>query len=53
MTEDIKNSNSIPTDEELELINKYTRREFKAEEVYVFSLTLCDNDVDTNFQVQG
>ena len=50
MTEDIKNSNSNPTDEELELINKYTRREFKAEEVYVFSLTLCDNDVDRDFE---
>ncbi len=50
MTEDIRNSNSIPTDEELELINKYTRRVYKAEEVYVFSLTLCDNDVDRDFE---
>ncbi|MBR3987857.1 MAG: hypothetical protein IKK10_00955 [Clostridia bacterium] len=50
MTEDKRNLNSIPTDEELELINKYTRREFKAEEVYVFSLTLCDNDIDRDFE---
>lgn len=50
MTEDIKNSNSVPTEEELELINKYTRRAFSAEEVYVFSLTLCDNDVDRDFE---
>ncbi len=50
MTEDIKTSNSIPDEEELQLINKYTRREFKAEEVYVFSLTLCDNDVDRDFE---
>ena len=50
MTEDMKNSNSTPTAEELELINKYTRREFKADEVYVFSLTLCDNDVDRDYE---
>lgn len=50
MTEDIKNLGSIPTDEELELINTYTRRPFSAEEVYVFSLTLCDNDVDRDFE---
>ncbi len=50
MTENTKTSNSVPTNEELELINKYTRREFKAEEVYVFSLTLCDNDIDRDFE---
>lgn len=32
--------------EELKLINGYTRREFGADEVYVFSVVLCDNDVD-------
>lgn len=37
---------SIPTTEELELINRYTRRKLKAEEVYVFSVMLCDNDID-------
>lgn len=50
MTEDNKKLNSVPDEEELELINKYTRREFTAEEVYVFSLTLCDNDVDRDFE---
>lgn len=50
MTEDTKISNSKPTAEELELINKYTRRPFTADEVYVFSLTLCDNDVDRDFE---
>lgn len=34
------------TDEELALINSYTRRELKKDEVYVFSVVLCDNDVD-------
>ena len=31
---------------ELELINAYTRKPLKAEEVFVFSVVLCDNDVD-------
>lgn len=50
MTEDMKNIGSAPTAEELELINSYTRRPFDASEVYVFSLTLCDNDVDRDFE---
>ena len=34
------------TDEEMALINGYTRRELTRDEVYVFSVVLCDNDVD-------
>ncbi len=37
---------SAVSPEELRLINAYTRRELGEDEVYVFSLTLCDNDVD-------
>ena len=37
------------TDEELVQINRFTRREFKAEELYVFSLVLCDNEIDRDF----
>ena len=37
---------STPSPEELRLINAYTRRELSADEVYVFSVALCDNDVD-------
>ena len=32
--------------EELALINNYTRKPLKSEDVYVFSVVLCDNDVD-------
>lgn len=32
--------------EEMKLINSYTRRELKPDEVYVFSVVLCDNDID-------
>ena len=38
------------TDDELAKINTYTRREFTADEVYTFSLVLCDNDVDRDFE---
>lgn len=34
------------TAEELELINTYTRRNLSEDEVYVFSVILCDNDID-------
>lgn len=34
------------TDDELELINKFSVREMKSEDVYAFSLTLCDNEID-------
>lgn len=34
------------TDDELKMINVYTRRELSADEVYVFSVVLCDNDID-------
>ncbi len=36
--------------EDMEKINRYTRREYKAEEVYTFSLVLCDNEVDRDFE---
>ena len=32
--------------EELELINKLTRRKFTEDEIYTFSVVLCDNDID-------
>ena len=34
------------SDSELALINRYTRRELCADEVYVFPVTLCDNEID-------
>ncbi len=47
----IKSKNSgQPTKEELELINNYTRRKLTEDEVYVFSVVLCDNDIDREFE---
>lgn len=36
--------------ETLAKINTFTRREFKAEELYVFPITLCDNDIDRDME---
>ena len=35
---------------DMEKINRYTRRTFTPEEVYCFSLVLCDNEVDRDFE---
>lgn len=40
-----------PKKGEMSLINSYTRRELKDEEVYVFSVVLCDNEVDRDYEV--
>lgn len=34
------------TPDTLEKINRFTRREFKEEELYTFSVILCDNEID-------
>lgn len=39
-----------PKSGELELINSMTRRPFAEDELYVFSVTLCDNDIDRDFE---
>ena len=38
------------TKDDLQKINKYTRRNFKEDEVYTFSLVLCDNDIDRDYE---
>lgn len=41
-----ENSAVAVTDEEIKLINSYSRRELTKDDVYVFSVVLCDNDID-------
>lgn len=36
--------------EELAAINRYTRRTFFADEVYAFTVILCDNEVDRDYE---
>ena len=38
--------NSVPDEEALAQINRFTRRDFTTEELYTFPVTLCDNEVD-------
>lgn len=45
----VKND-AIVTEEELEAINAFARTELSADEVYVFSILLCDNEVDRDFE---
>lgn len=40
----------MPAEQELTLINRYARRELTAEEVYVFSVVLCDNEIDRDWE---
>ena len=35
---------------EMELVNRYSRRELSEEEVYLFTVALCDNDVDRDHE---
>lgn len=35
---------------EMELVNRYSRRELSADEVYLFSVVLCDNDIDRDYE---
>jgi len=37
------------SEKELEMINKLTRRTFEEDEIYSFSVVLCDNDIDRDF----
>lgn len=43
-------TSGIPTPEELEAIAQFTRRPFRPEELYVFSVALCDNEIDRDFE---
>lgn len=44
------NNNQLSLEKELEMINSYTRKPLKKEDVYIFTLTLCDNEVDRDFE---
>lgn len=44
------NNQILSAEKELELINNYTRSPLTADDVYVFSVTLCDNEIDRDFE---
>lgn len=39
-----------PQSSDLEKINSFTRREFDADSLYIFSVALCNNDVDRDYE---
>ena len=41
---------AAPDGTDLALINRFTRKALKADEVYTFGLLLCDNEVDRDFE---
>ena len=49
-SEVIKNHTGQISPEDMEKINRYTRRIYTSDEVYVFSVKLCDNDIDRDFE---
>lgn len=49
MTESEKQQEMV-SEEELALINQYTRRPMTGAEVYVFTVVLCDNEVDRDHE---
>ena len=50
MTEERKAQSAAVTAEELVRINRFAKKELSAEEVYTFSVKLCDNEVDRDFE---
>lgn len=44
-----QHDNSV-SDEDMALINSFSRRELKKEEIYTFSVILCDNEIDRDFE---
>lgn len=41
---------NLNQNDDLALINKFTRRDLKQDEVYSFGIILCDNEVDRDFE---
>lgn len=41
---------SVATNEDLEKIQQFSRRELLPEEIYVFNVDLCNNDIDRDFE---
>ena len=40
----------VVTEEALAAINRYTQKDLTADEVFVFSAVLCDNEIDRDFE---
>lgn len=45
-----ENQAGVPTDEDMTLINTYSLKQLSKDEVFCFSVILCDNDIDRDFE---
>lgn len=45
-----QNQIGVPTDEDMKLINGYSLRPLEKDEIFCFSVILCDNDIDRDFE---
>lgn len=41
---------AVPTKDEIERVNAFAKAELKEDDVYIFSVLLCDNEVDRDFE---
>lgn len=46
----IKSAVMSDIEQEMALVNQYSRRELSADEVYLFTVALCDNDIDRDYE---
>lgn len=46
----IADTSGVPSEEELKAINRLSRRNLSSDEVFVFSVILCDNEIDRDFE---
>ncbi|MBQ7541178.1 MAG: hypothetical protein IJT44_02685 [Clostridia bacterium] len=49
----LENTQQTLTDEDLKCIHRYTRRPMTADELYTFSMVLCDNEIDRDLERFG
>ncbi len=45
-----ENHIGVPTDEDMTLINNYSLKELTKDEIFCFSVILCDNDIDRDYE---
>lgn len=50
MTDGYIEKGYIPTPADYEKIRRFTRKEFSEDELYIFEITLCSNDIDRDFE---
>ncbi|MCR5485061.1 MAG: hypothetical protein K6F09_05660 [Clostridiales bacterium] len=52
MEKDFKTDVSVlsPDENDMELINRFSRKKLTADDVYTFSVLLCDNEIDRDFE---